>query len=150
MARPMIAPMRFFLLLAGFLVVLAATSSGARAQSCNEDLSAIGKKRNAEIEALNVITKSHGGKLDPIAACPHLRNMKAIEAQMIAYLVKNKEWCNIPDEFINNFKNNTGKTANMAGQACAMAVKMKKMQENGGMAGGQPLAPPPKLPAGPL
>jgi hypothetical protein len=147
----MIAPMRFILILAGLFVVLAAATTGARAQSCNEDLAAIGKKRNNEIEALNSITKSHGGKLDPIAACPHLRNMKTIEAQMIAYLVKNKDWCNIPDDFINNFRNNSSRTGKMAGQACEMAVKIKKMQENGGMAAGaQQLAPPPKLPAGPL
>lgn len=150
MARPMIARTRFFLTLAGVIVALASASGGARAQSCNEDLAAIGKKRNGEIEALNAITKSHGGKLDPIAACPHLRNMKSIEGQMIAYLVKNKDWCNIPDDFINNFKNNSARTGTMAAKACEMAVKMKKMQENGGMAAGGQLAPPPKLPAGPL
>ena len=27
---------------------------------------------------------------------------------MGAYMVKNKEWCNIPDDFLNNFKENTG------------------------------------------
>jgi len=65
--------------------------------------------------------------------------------------VKNKEWCNIPDDFVNNFRSNGEKTSKMAGQACELAVKMKKMQESGGMMGGaQNLPPPPKLPAGPL
>jgi hypothetical protein len=151
MLRSMIAPMRYFLLLAGFLVLSLGASGGAWAQSCNEDLSVMGKKRNTDIEALGAISKSHGGKLDPILACPHLRSMKTIETQMLAYLVKNKDWCNIPEEFINNFKANGEKTAKMAGQACELAVKMKKMQEGGGMMGGaQNLPPPPKLPAGPL
>ncbi len=150
MAMPILAPARYFLLLAGLLILLLAGASGARAQSCNEDLAAFGKKRNADIEALNVISKSHGGKLDPIAACPHFRSMSAIEGQMLAYLYKNKEWCNIPDDFINGFKANSEKTAGMSKQACDIAAKMKKMQEGGGLAGGGNLPPPPKLPAGPL
>lgn len=151
MANAIFAPARAFLLLAGLLVILLAASSGARAQSCNEDLAAFGKKRNSEIEALNAISKSHGGKLDPIAACPHFRNMSSIEGQMLAYLQKNQEWCNIPDDFINGFKGNSEKTVGMAKQACELAAKAKKMQEQGGgFAGGGNLPPPPKLPAGPL
>ena len=151
MANAIFAPARAFLLLAGLLVILLSASSGARAQSCNEDLATFGKKRNSEIEALNGISKSHGGKLDPIAACPHFRNMSSIEGQMLAYLQKNQEWCYIPDDFINGFKGNSEKTVGMAKQACELAAKAKKMQEQGGgFAGGGNLPPPPKLPAGPL
>jgi hypothetical protein len=151
MANAIFAPARAFLLLAGFLMILLGAASVARAQSCNEDLATFGKKRNSEIEALNAISKSHGGKLDPIAACPHFRSMSSIEGQMLAYLVKNKEWCNIPDDFLEGFKTNSGKTAGMAKQACELAAKAKKMQEQGGgFAGGGNMPPPPKLPAGPL
>jgi hypothetical protein len=142
--------MRILLLLAGFFLLLLAGASGARAQSCNDDLGAFGKKRNDEIQALNSISKSHGNKLDPVAACPHLRNMQSIEGKMLAYLVKNKEWCNIPDDFLNNFKTNSEKTGAMAGQACKLAEQVKKMQSQGGGVGGGNLPPPPKLPAGPL
>jgi hypothetical protein len=145
------APMRLFLLVAGVFLLLLGAGSGARAQSCNDDIAAIGKKRNTEIEALSAISKAHGNKLDPIAACPHLRAMTKIEADMLAYLTKNKDWCNVPDDFINNFKSNAEKTSKMAGQACQLAEKMKKMQESGGFGGGGGnLPPPPKLPAGPL
>lgn len=152
MAMPIVAPMRYFLLLAGFLIVLVGGAGGARAQSCNEDLAGFGKQRNTQIEALNAISKAHGNKLDPVAACPHLRNMTSIETKMLAYLVKNKDWCNIPDDFLSNFKANMGKTSTMAGQACALAAKVKKMQSEGaaGGLGGGNLPPPPKLPAGPL
>jgi hypothetical protein len=131
------------------LVALAIGAPSARAQSCNEDIAAFGQKRNAAIQALNAISKSHGGKLDPVAACPALKNLSAVEGQMGAYLTKNKEWCNIPDEFINNFKAGTARTGGMAKQACDLAAKVKQMQQNGGM--GAAAAPPPvKLPAGPL
>jgi len=131
----------------GIAALLAAAP--ARAQSCNEDIAAFGQKRNAAIQKLNAISKAHGGKLDPVEACPALRNLSAVEGQMGAYLTKNKEWCNIPEDFLNNFKTGTGKTAGMASQACALAAKVKQMQQNGGL--GAAAAPPPvKLPAGPL
>ena len=44
--------MRLFVLVAGLFLLLCAGTSGARAQSCNEDLAAFGQKRNAEIAAL--------------------------------------------------------------------------------------------------
>jgi hypothetical protein len=148
---PKAATLRLCLLLVGFLFLSLGATGGARAQSCNDDIGALGKKRMTHIEALGAISKAHGGKLDPIAACPQLRAMKDIESQMLAYMMKNKEWCNIPDDFINNFKENTGKTGATAAKACEIAAKMKKMQEGGGFAAGpQNLPPPPKLPAGPL
>ncbi|WP_374546533.1 hypothetical protein [Rhodoblastus sp.] len=149
MARAINVSMRPFFLFAAFLLAICAFSAGARAQVCNEDLAGFGKERNAEIEALNALSKAHGNKLDPVAACPHLRKMKDIEGKMSAYMAKNKEWCNIPDDFFENFKTNTERTAKIAEQACALAAKAKEMQQNGG-GGLSNLPPPPKLPAGPL
>jgi hypothetical protein len=147
MANAMIAKMRPLFILAVFFLAFFAVSSGARAQTCNEDLGAFGKERNAEMEALGAISKQHDNKLDPVAACPHLKKMKEIEGKMSAYLAKNKEWCNIPDEFLNQFNSSAERTAKIAEQACALAAKAKQMQQNGGMGN---LPPPPKLPAGPL
>jgi hypothetical protein len=136
-------------LLAFGAAALMIAAPAAHAQSCNEDIAAFGQKRNAAIQKLNAISKSHGGKLDPIEACPALRNLKAVEGEMAAYLTKNKDWCNIPDDFLNNFNSGTSRTAGMANQACALAAKVKQMQQNGGL--GAAAAPPPvKLPAGPL
>jgi len=149
-----LAPARFWLLLVGFALLTFASAGGARAQSCNDDLAKLGQKRGAQIEALNGIAKANKGKLDPIAACPRFRELASIEEQMLAYLTKNKDWCNIPDEFLNNFKTGSAKSAGMATQACAIAAKIKKMQKEqalgGGGGGGGNLGPAPKLPAGPL
>lgn len=147
-----LAPARFWLLLVGCALVMFASAGGARAQSCNDDLAKLGQKRGAQIEALNGIAKANKGKLDPVAACPRFRELASIENEMVAYLVKNKDWCNIPDEFLNNFKTGSAKSNAMATQACAIAAKVKKMQKEqalGGGGGGN-LGPAPKLPAGPL
>jgi hypothetical protein len=124
---------------------LAILGSPARAD-CNEDLGKIMQRREALIQDLNASAKAHGGKLDPIGACPRLRKLVSMESELIAYMNKNKEWCAIPDNAIENANSGHAKTAQTANQACNIAVQMKKAQEaqaNGG-------AGPTKLPAGPL
>jgi hypothetical protein len=75
-----------------------------------------------------------------------LRKLAGMESELIAYMTKNKDWCAIPDNAIENASTGHAKTAQTAAQACNIAAQMKKAQEqqaNGG-------AGPAKLPAGPL
>lgn len=120
----------------------------AAAQSCQEDFQKLSEKRMAQIAALNKIGKAAQGKMDPIAACPAARRLVAIENEMFAYMNKNKDWCSIPDTVVDGFKQARAKTQNFASQACAVAAKVKKMQEE--QAAGGPASQVQKLPAGPL
>ena len=113
---------------------------------CNEDLGKLMQKREAIIQELNASAKATKGKLDPVGACPKLKKLSGMESELIAYMTKNKEWCAIPDNAIENASSGHSKTAQTANQACNIAAQMKKAQEqqaNGG-------AGPAKLPAGPL
>lgn len=131
------------------LVAILLAAGGAHAQSCQEDFQKLTVKRMAGIEALNNIGKAGKGKMDPEAACPAARRLVAVETEMMNYLAKNKEWCNIPDNVVDGFKDARGKTQNFASQACAAAAKMKQMRDQAAAGGGGMMAPP-KLPAGPL
>ena len=128
----------------------------AMAQSCENDIGEFQKKRAAQMENIAKLQKKGDGKLDPVAACPMLRSLSTLEQSMLAYMEKNQNWCNIPDEALGNVKAGTGKTASIAKQACGLAVQMKKQQQQqaaGAAAGaGGPgfNVPAPKLPAGPL
>ncbi|MBX9741056.1 MAG: hypothetical protein K2X62_13325 [Beijerinckiaceae bacterium] len=121
--------------------------------SCEADIGKLQQRRNAQIGDLNKLSKK-GGKLDPVSACPKLRGLASLESQMVAYMVKNQNWCSIPDNVIENVKEGSGRTAKIAQQACSLAAQVKKMQSQqaagGGAAGpfGAPAAP--RLPAGPL
>ncbi len=133
------------------LLALCATAGAAHAQSCQEDFQTLSERRLAQIQALNAIGKAGKGKMDPNAACPAAKKLVGIENEMAGYMVKNKEWCNIPDNVVDSFKQAAGKTKSFASQACGAAAKMKQMMEqqrqqaaSGGMGG------PPKLPSGPL
>jgi hypothetical protein len=132
---------------AGLLILGAGV---AAAQSCNDDIGALQKKRNVHIEALNKMSKASKGKLDPIASCPRLRNLAAIEKEMLAYMEKNKNWCSIPDAIIEQVKGGAEKTTQVAGQACKIAAQARQMQQQAQqqMQAGAP--PPPALPRGPL
>lgn len=129
------------------LLLAAAGTGGALAQSCQEDFQKLSEKRNSQMLALNKIGKAAKGKMDPIAACPVARKLVGIETEMFAYLQKNQEWCNIPEQMVENFKQQRAKTQTFAAQACSFAVKAKKMQEEQAAGMAQQAV---RLPAGPL
>lgn len=119
----------------------------AFAQSCQEDFQKLSQRRNDQIAALNALGKANKGKMDPTAACPLARRLVVTEGEMLSYMEKNKDWCAIPDEAMDGFKQTKAKAQNFAAQACAAAEKAKKMQAEHAQAGGQQVQ---KLPAGPL
>jgi len=120
----------------------------AYATDCNQDIGALTKKRQAILDQLNKLAQGGKKQLDPVASCPKLRALVAVERELLAYLTKNKDWCAVPDEAFQNVTSSTGKSGKVANQACAVAAKMKKAQEQ--QASGALNAPQPKLPAGPL
>jgi hypothetical protein len=132
------------------LLLAVAGSQAAHAQSCQEDFQKLSEKRMGQIAVLNKLGKAAKGKMDPIAACPAARRLAAIETEMFNYIQKNKDWCNIPDQMVDNFKQQRAKTQGFATQACAFAAKAKKMQEEAAAGGGGVGPQAVRLPAGPL
>ena len=120
----------------------------AYATDCNQDIGALTKKRQDVLDQLNKLAQGGKKQLDPVASCPKLRALVAVEHELLAYLTKNKDWCAVPDEAFQSISASTGKSGKVANQACTVAAKMKKAQEQ--QASGALNAPQPKLPAGPL
>ena len=117
-------------------------------QSCGEDLQKLAQRREAELATINNLVKAaHGKQLDPAVFCAKSAGLNAAENAMIAYMDKNKDWCQIPDEAIAQLKANHAKSVAFSGRACAVAAQMKKMKEQQAQ-GGAPQAQP--LPTGPL
>jgi hypothetical protein len=142
-------------LLLATIVVGGSAVAPARAQeSCQADFQRLTQKRMAQIGVLNRLGHSGKGKMDPLAACPVARNLTGIETEMLNYMVKNKDWCAIPDNVVDTFKQARAKTQNFATQACGVAVKIKKMQamqaQQQRQQAANPSGAPAKLPAGPL
>ncbi len=121
-----------------------ASGSPAMAGECNQDIGALAQKRQGIIAELNKVAKaSPRGQLDPLASCPKLRSLAAVEQQLAAYLSKNKDWCMVPDAAVTNIEASAKRTQMLAGKACKVAEQIKKGQQAGASTG-------PKLPTGPL
>ncbi len=133
--------------LAAMILIPFAVCGAAYATDCNQDIGALAKKRQGIIDQLNKLAEGGKKQLDPIASCPKLRALVAVEREFLAYLTKNKDWCSVPDEAFQNISASTGKSGKVANQACTVAAQMKKAQEQ--QASGLN-APQQKLPAGPL
>jgi hypothetical protein len=114
--------------IAGVVGVAAVAMSAPAFADCQEDIGKYNQRRLAQVSTLNASAKKLKGKLDPVTACPQLRNLAAIERQMADYMTKNKEWCAIPDDAINTIRQSATKTGAIAGQACGAIAKMKQMQ----------------------
>ncbi len=120
----------------------------AQAADCNADIGALSQKRQAIIDQLNQLAKGGKNQLDPAASCPKLKELVVTESNLVAYLTKNKDWCNVPDSALQNIQASAQKSSAVAGQACKIAAMQKKAQEQQAAGGGLPQGQ--KLPAGPL
>ena len=106
------------------------------------------KSANWSWSSINGLVKAaHGKQLDPAVFCAKSAGLNAAENAMIAYMEKNKDWCEIPEEAIAGLKANHAKSLSFSTKACAVAAQIKKMKEQQA-AGGGPMAQP--LPTGPL
>ena len=118
------------------------------AQSCGDDLKQLAQRREAQLVSINTLVKAAKGKpLDPVAFCAKSGGLISVENAMIAYMEKNKDWCQIPDEAIAALKANHVKSAEFSAKACKVAAEIKKMKDQQAQ-GGAPQVQP--LPTGPL
>jgi hypothetical protein len=131
------------------------TAPAFAAQDCATDLQTLAARREAALKSINeLVASAHGKKLDPDAFCARSRPLNAAEETMLAYMQKNKDWCQIPDEAISQLKDTHVKSVAFGGKACTVAAQMRTMKakaqaaQQAQQAGGQPAEQP--LPAGPL
>jgi hypothetical protein len=128
---------------------MAALATPVFAQStCETDMMRLKTKYEGVAKSLGQL-KRKDGKIDAAVACPKLRVMASIDAEWIAYLTKNKNWCNVPDEALASMEERKKHDTAYTGQACNVAAQMKKMQEQQA-AGAAQAQPQVRLPAGPL
>ena len=142
--------LRVALLAAGAFL---AVSSAPALADCQTDIQGFMKRRDGVIAQLKAMQGGGKKQLDPAAACPKFRSLSSIMSETVAYFEKNKEWCQVPDQFIDGAKQQRAQFSKTAGQACGIAAKIEKMkkqaaqqQAQGGMGGSQVQ----QLPRGPL
>ena len=144
-------PLRRKSLIAGAVAASLLGTVAARAD-CNADLGVLAQKRSVINALLEQNKKAHGGKIDPVAACPELKRLAAAQGAVVSYMQKNKDWCSLPDELVSQSAKAQAQISGFAVKACGMIAQMKKMQEQAAQQQQQQAAQVPqlKLPSGPL
>ncbi len=141
-------PRRNKVLVTGLLAAMLVGPVTARAD-CNSDLGALAQKRTIVNAALEKNKKEHGGKIDPVQACPQLKALAAAQGAVASYMAKNKDWCSLPDDLVTKTAQAQAQISGFAVKACGMIAKIKEMQAKQAQ---QQAAQVPtlKLPTGPL
>jgi acid phosphatase class B len=125
-----------------------ATLSGSAYADCGTDMQKLAQDRNVQLQAVNNFAQSfHGKPMDPEQFCVKSAGLIRAESALIAYMEKNKDWCSIPDEAIDQLKEHHAKNQSFNAKACQVAAQIKKMKEQQAQGGGPQVQP---LPAGPL
>lgn len=117
-------------------------------QGCQKDVSNFQTKREKLMAGLENIARKNKGALDPVAACPLLREVVTLDKAYNAYLEKNKHWCGVPDEALEAVSESSKKNRELANQACQLADQVRRAKQNAIQQQGG--AAPPPLPRGPL
>lgn len=139
MVRPL--PFRSLALAPVTLAFSALLAAPALAQSstCQEAQKFMGERASI-IQSLN---KSAGKdkKLDPRFACQAFGKLVSNGETGLKWFQANKDWCQVPDQIVENFNKEHSKVKELRGQACGALAKLEKMQQQARQAqqkGGNP------------
>src|SRR3712207_1926402 len=107
--------------------VTVAAPALAQSSTC-QDAQKFMSERASIIQGLN---KNAGKdkKLDPRYACTAFGKLASNGETGLKWFDTNKDWCQVPDQVVENFKKEHDKVKELRGQACGALAKMEKMQQ---------------------
>jgi hypothetical protein len=112
------------LAMASAMMVLAPVAAQAQSSECQK-LQGMLQQRQSLIQRMNAA--SNAKKLDARGACSTLGQIAANGNQVLKFMDVNKDWCQIPDTFVENMKADHDRTNKIRGQACRAASQQGKM-----------------------
>ena len=120
--------MRRMSVLKGFCAALAAmvlsfagaatTPAFAQAGECAK-LGGMMQERQSLVARMNAASK--GKRLTPQVACSTLGQIVSNGGRVMSFMNANKDWCQIPDSFIDNMKADNARAGQIRNQACRSA-----------------------------
>jgi hypothetical protein len=102
----------------GFGFLLPTSAAQAQASNCQVDFQKVMGPRQTLIERINGFRNKR-----PTAAqaCSTLGQLVSADGRLIKWLTDNKEWCQIPDQLIEQVQGSTGQASRSRNQACGAA-----------------------------
>lgn len=148
--------LRYLMPVVGAIAIVATSNGAAFAQASGCQAGAdLFKQRQGLIAKAQSFAKS---KPSPAVACSTFGALAANTTKTIAWVEANAAWCQIPDQVLENLKNDQGRVAKVRANACSVAAKQQQMQKQaqqnggllGGSAGGDIVTGPMRIPPGAL
>ena len=102
----------------------AVSPAAAQASGCGQIKTYLDERKSI-VERLNKL----GKKPDPKSACTLLTTLVGNGSNTLKWVGTNKDWCQIPDDFVNGFKADNVRASNFRGQACKAAAQQATMQK---------------------
>jgi hypothetical protein len=110
--------------MASAMALLVPVEALAQASDCQK-LQGMLQQRQSLIQRMNAA--SNAKKLDARGACGVLGQISTNGNQVLKFMDVNKDWCAIPDTFIENMKADHERSNKIRGQACRAAAQQGKM-----------------------
>lgn len=135
--RPALYPRLALAGLAAGLTFAAAAPALAQSGACEEFGKTL-EQRKGIVQKLQTLG-SKNKKMDAKAACSMFGQLVTNGDGAVKWLEANKDWCQIPDPFIENIKQDHVRAQDLRGKACKAAAQQaameKKAKEGGGRSG---------------
>jgi hypothetical protein len=113
--------------LSAVAMLVAASPALAQASGCQDAQTFMVERKNLSEQ----LQKSAGKdkKLDPRVACTVFGKLQTNGEKGLKWLEANKDWCQIPDQFTQNFSQEHDKIKDLKGQACKAAAQYGEMEK---------------------
>jgi hypothetical protein len=123
--------------LAAVAIAAALLPLPAQAQSAScQELGTHLTERKSLVESIQKLGGGKGKPIDAKAACTAFGKLVANGTTTLKWAESNKDWCQIPDQFVEGIKTDHEKVSKIRGQACTAAAKQAEMQKNAAGGGG--------------
>lgn len=109
--------------------IFASAPALAQSSACMEGQKLL-QERQGLIKQFTDLTG--GGKkknVDPRAACSTLTKLSKNGDSALKWMETNKDWCQVPDQVVENFQQDHKRAQSIRGQACSAAAKMAEMEK---------------------
>jgi len=136
---------------APLMLGLGASPAAAQASGC-EKITGFLNERKSIVERVNKLGKQPKAS----DACALLGRLANNGNETMKWIEANKDWCQIPQNFIDGLKADHGNVTKVRGQACSVAAKQAQMEKQAreqgllGGGGGDILTGPMRIPQGAL
>ncbi|MGL4729930.1 MAG: hypothetical protein ACRCWO_14365 [Bosea sp. (in: a-proteobacteria)] len=111
------------LALGAALSLLSMGEAQAQVSECQK-LQGMLQQRQSLVQRMNAA--SNAKRLDARGACSILTQISSNGSQVLKFMDANKDWCQIPDQFVENIRADHGRSNRIRGQACNAASQQTR------------------------